>query len=222
MISRTAAMLDRWSNVLHSFKHTLSLWPNSSVCVLSLKFRPSWMPHGGIWLFLHKLELLLCFSSMQNTCDLWPLYTKWKKQKKECFLFSLCRFSFSATGPTPTATLPLPPPPAVPTCATATTLRDAERRSSPAPPPRATPATSTTTQSLSRHRRRPAASTCLRRRTVRAARRRLTPSAATPITSIRRHRRPARTPHEPNPLWSPTPSSQLHPLTVNSNCAYMR
>lgn len=167
---------------------------------------------GGLWMWC---ELSSCNQITQGGCE--------PGQNLLCWVV-LC-FCVAATGPTPTVTSPLPPPPAALTCATATTRRDDGRRSSPAPPPppRATPATSTTTRSLSRRRRRPAASTCRRRRTVRAARRRLTPSAATPTTSTRRRRRPARTPREPHPLHLPLlPSAQLRPLTVNSNCAYMR
>lgn len=123
--------------------------------------------------------------------------------------FTSCCFPLrpSATGPTPTATLPRPPPPAALTCATATTRQDDGLPSSPAPPSRATPATSTTTRSRSRLHPRPAASTCLRRRTARAARRRLTPSAVIPTTSTRHHPRPAQTPREkPRPPRSSAPS----------------
>lgn len=117
-------------------------------------------------------------------------------------------FPLSATVPIHTATLPRQPPHAARMCATVTTRQDAGHLLSPAPQLRATPVTSTTTLSLSRRRPRPAASTCRRRRTVRAAHLRPTPNAATPITSTPHHRRPARTPRE---LLSPSLRTALPP-----------
>lgn len=109
-------------------------------------------------------------------------------------------FPALAIGRTATGTLHRPPHPAALMSVTVTMLLAGgwPRWQQP----RATPVTWTMTQNLCPHRPHPEASTCQRRRTMKAAPLPHTRRGVTPTTSTRHHPPPARTPPEEGPSSS--------------------